>query len=194
VFLGRFHRQKGILELLEGWKLAVEKAGDWRLALLGRSQDHVCNENSFAQSVQRRIDDLDLNGAVKIYDAEFGALREAWFRRSSAVALTSLSEGMPLTVLEAAARSLPVLISPQCNLPADRWAPASFLTEVEPTAIAKQLRRMFSTSEEELKSMGRAARNIVERRHRWDDRADDFLAVYEWLLGRRDAPAFVQFS
>jgi len=47
----------------------------------------------------------------------FGEEKEELLRSASAFILPSFSEGLPMSVLEAWAYGLPVVITPECNLP-----------------------------------------------------------------------------
>ena len=55
----------------------------------------------------------------------FGQAKDALLRRADAFILPSFSEGLPMSVLEAWAYGLPVLMTEQCNIPEDFAAGAA---------------------------------------------------------------------
>src|SRR5947207_14227173 len=55
--------------------------------------------------------------SVVFLGSQFGAEKSECYRTCDAFILPSLSEGLPMTVLEAWAHAKPVLMTPECNLP-----------------------------------------------------------------------------
>jgi glycosyltransferase involved in cell wall biosynthesis len=115
LYLGRLHLKKGLANLLQAWsevrRAGGEAAQNWYLVIAGWDQDgHQASLEAI--TLQRNIGDT-----VHFIGPQFGLDKDAAFRSSDAFVLPSLSEGMPLAVLEAWAHGLPVLMTPHCNLP-----------------------------------------------------------------------------
>ncbi len=82
-----------------------------------------------AESFGRGVDATFFAGPL------FGAAKEAAYRHADAFVIPSTSEGMPTVVLEAWAYNLPVLMTPQCNLPDGFHQQAAIRIETNPESI-----------------------------------------------------------
>jgi poly(glycerol-phosphate) alpha-glucosyltransferase len=94
-----------------------------------------------------------------------------------------LSEGLPMTVLEAWSWSLPVLMTPECNLPEGASANAAMMMTPDVDGIADALRRLFAISDVEREVMGKNGRKLVAERFQWPKAAEQMADVYDWALG-----------
>ena len=88
---------------------------------------------------------------------QFGAEKDAnAYRACNAFILPSLSEGLPMTVLEAWAYGKPVLMTPECNLPEGFSAEAALRIGASPEAIADGLRKLIEMSDPRSSRNGRS--------------------------------------
>jgi poly(glycerol-phosphate) alpha-glucosyltransferase len=125
---------------------------------------------------------------VYFIGSQFGESKAACFQSADAFILPSFSEGLPMTVLEAWAYGLLVLMTRQCNLPYGFEAGAALRIEPEAESIAAELRVLFQLSEVDRKAIGERGLALVKERHQWPAVATQMIAVYEWALGRGPAP------
>jgi glycosyltransferase involved in cell wall biosynthesis len=129
LFLGRLHPKKGLPEAVRAWA-EVAKGTDvgWRLVIAGWDQGgheaelkKLCGELGVGYSEDREQGTGDrrrgTGGRVIFAGPAFGETKEALLRSADAFILPSLSEGLPMSVLEAWAYGLPVLMTEECNLP-----------------------------------------------------------------------------
>jgi poly(glycerol-phosphate) alpha-glucosyltransferase len=93
-----------------------------------------------------------------------------------------------MTVLEAWAYGLPVLMTRQCNLPEGQAAGAALMMEPDADSIAGTLRRLFSMSEAEREATGARGRLLVKERFQWRVIGQQMAAVYDWVLGTGPRP------
>ena len=93
-----------------------------------------------------------------------------------------------MAVLEAWSHRLPVLMTPQCNLPDGFVAKAAIDMSPEATSIAVALRKLFDMTELERRTMGDMGRRLVEARFTWPTVAASMRAVYAWVLGQEAKP------
>lgn len=191
LFLGRVDPQKGLLPLVEGWaRLQAQRAeaGRWHLVIAGPAQDR------YARTVSGAVESLNLGGRVHVVGPQFGAEKEATFAAADAFVLPSVSEGLPMAVLEAWARGLPAILTDHCHLPEGWFAGAAIRTEPNAAAIAGSLGEFVRFPPERLRVMSAAARALVARRFSWPAVAADLEAVYRWVAGETGPPACVRFD
>jgi poly(glycerol-phosphate) alpha-glucosyltransferase len=184
LFLGRLHPKKGLLPLLHAW--AGLRNAQWHLAIAGWDQgDHQRELAALvaAHGMERRVSFLGpLHGDPK----------EAAYRAASAFILPSFSEGLPMTVLEAWAHGLPVLMTPACNLPEGFAAGAALEISTEPEALAAGLRRFFQQDASARAAMGMRARALAETDFNWARIAARMADVYRWVRGDAACPPCVR--
>jgi poly(glycerol-phosphate) alpha-glucosyltransferase len=142
LFLGRIHPKKGLVGLIRAWaeiqnpKSGINNSKDWQLVIAGWDQGgheeelkSLCGELGLRVFSRLDAGDLKLNSYklktpppeaeatdVVFWGPAFGPEKEALLRSASAFVLTSFSEGLPMSVLEAWSYGLPVLMNPECNL------------------------------------------------------------------------------
>jgi len=111
LYLGRLHPKKNISNLIRAWNEAFNSqrgSGErWVLAIAGWDQGGYENELKQIAAVP----------SVVFLGSRFGAEKNECYRACDAFILPSLSEGLPMSVLEAWAHAKPVLMTSECNLP-----------------------------------------------------------------------------
>ena len=184
LYLGRFHPSKGLRTLIEAWSAArVEAAAaGWRLTLAGWDQ------NRHRAELERLADQLQVRSSVDFIGPQFGADKDRCFAEASAFALPSKSEGQPVSILEAWSWKLPVLMTPECNLPEGAAAGAAIMMEPEVNSIAAALRRLFSLTDSEREQIGRNGQSLVEKHYQWQQIGKSMTDVYDWILGQGPKP------
>jgi poly(glycerol-phosphate) alpha-glucosyltransferase len=190
LFLGRIHPKKGLLNLLHAWKMILESCPEvresWALALAGWDQ------NNHEGELQRLVEDYGIENSVRFLGPQFGADKSACYRRCDAFILPSFSEGLPMAVLEAWSFKKPVLITPECHLPEGFAYNAAIPIDPRPESIAKGLKKLFSMSDDERRTMGQSGFALVKARFSWSTIAAELKAVYGWLLGHETKPDSVR--
>lgn len=115
----------------------------------------------------------------------YGRLLEELYSNASAFVLPSSLEGLPLTLLEAAAHGTPCIASDiACNVEVlGGDGPGHRLFAVgDDTALAEALRRAVEETSAERAGTAALQQDVL-RRYNWDDAAARTAAVYEELLG-----------
>lgn len=184
-YLGRLHPKKGLPHLLSAWAAAHsanEHAAAWHLVIAGWDQ------GGHEADLKAQVQQLGISTRVHFVGPQFDAAKHASYRRADAFILPSFSEGLPMTVLEAWSYSLPVLMTPQCNLPEGFQADAALRISPEPERIAQGLTALFAMPDHERTAMGERGRVLVEQRFNWPHIGQQMLSVYRWVLGQGDKP------
>jgi glycosyltransferase involved in cell wall biosynthesis len=107
VFLGRLHEKKQTLELIERWGTS-SIVKDLNLTVAG------WGDELYTDLVRNAC---DLYPNVKFVGPVYGEKKAALFSNASFFILPSLSEGLPMAVLEAISLGCIPIITKECNLP-----------------------------------------------------------------------------
>lgn len=191
LYLGRLHPKKGLRGLLQAWVRAfppTKRGWPWVLVVAGP------DDSAHRAELEALAGHLGILGAIRFIGPQFGADKHAAFASADAFVLPSLSEGLPMAVLEAWSHCLPVLMTPECNLPEGFSAGAALRIGPEPQDTAVQLRRLAQMGAGLHRTMGAAGRTLVAERFTWPALAGEMASVYRWLLDRGPPPACVQIQ
>jgi glycosyltransferase involved in cell wall biosynthesis len=187
LFLGRLHPKKGLENLLLAWKdvHSTAAARDWLLVIAGWGQ------GGHARRLERLAEEHGIARSVRLVGPQFDRDKAASLACADAFVLPSLSEGLPVAVLEAWSYGLPVLMTEACNLPEGIAAGAALPIGAAPAGIAAGLRCLFALPDAERRAMGARGRALVRERFSWASVAERMAAAYRWILGGGPAPSCV---
>jgi len=187
LYLGRLHPKKGLPYLIEAWSRIEKDAlqAGWKLKIAGWDQ------NGHRSELETLTEKLRAAATIKFVGPLFGEAKAQCFQEASAFILPSLSEGLPMSVLEAWSWWLPVVMTPNCNLSEGVVAGAAIVTDADVESITVALRQLISMSNSELQSTGARGRRFVEERFPWPRTVNQMTQVYDWILGSGPQPACV---
>ena len=132
--------------------------------------------------------------SVVFLGPQFGDDKAACYRDCDAFILPSLSEGLPMVILEAWAHAKPVLMTPECNLPEGFGAEAAVRIGTDVESIARVLAGFFRTPHSALRAMGEAGRSLVAKRFAWPEVGNEMRAVCAWVVGEGPKPDCVRLN
>ncbi len=187
LFVGRVHPKKGLPLLVEAWsrvRQLAEESG-WHLIIAGWDQ---CGHQAELEALAAK---LDAGPSVEFVGPQFGDAKSLFFRQASAFILPSLSEGLPMSILEAWSWRLPVLMTTNCNLPEGSKAGAAIMMDADLDSICGALSRLFSMDALERSAMGARGRRLVEEQFGWPRIAKEMSQVYDWIVGCGPKPICV---
>ncbi|WP_051231019.1 glycosyltransferase [Kaistia adipata] len=190
LFLGRLAPQKGIPNLLHGLARARQaiSLAPWHLVVAG------WGEATYRSQLERLGASLGLGDIVHFVGPQFGEQKLRTLAAADAFVLPSLSEGLPIAVLEAWAAGLPVLMTPQCNLQEGFAEAGAIRIEADADGVEAGLRRLFAMPPQGRRQVGELARRFVADRYSWAGAADEMEAVYRWVLGVGERPRTVHLA
>lgn len=171
LYLGRLHEKKGIDTLAEAVRLARSRTPEVKLIVAGQGDPR------FEALLHARFAGLVQSKSLHFTGHLDGSDRAAAFAASDIFALTSHSENFALSVGEAMATGLPVVVSRECPWPqidtwiAGRWVDndvAAIAHAIDELARDPALRRRLGEN-------GRAG---VATHLTWDGVAAQMLALY----------------
>lgn len=218
LFLGRIHPKKGLTNLIRSFKQALDgrrstiDPSPWQLVIAGWDQ------GGHESELKSLCDDLGLgfgttgslssglrfpvclpgrcvasvaagfHAPVFFSGPAFGQDKEDLLRSADAFILPSFSEGLPMSVLEAWSYGLPVVMTPECNLPEGFVAEAAIRIGTGVDSIVEGLEALFSMNDDDLGTMGDKGRALVKVRFTWQTIAAQMKEVYHWMLEGGSAP------
>jgi poly(glycerol-phosphate) alpha-glucosyltransferase len=186
LYLGRLHPKKNISNLIRSWNEIFNSqrssGDDWVLAIAGWDQ------GGYESELKR----IAAGTSIVFLGPQFGADKSKSYRDCDAFVLPSLSEGLPMAVLEAWSYAKPVLMTPECNLPEGFEANAALRIGTTPKEIAAGLKVLREMSDDDRIAMGARGRDLVGKNFSWPRTGEQMRSVYEWMLGGGQAPETVR--
>lgn len=172
LFLGRISEQKGIIEGMRGCFDAAAGGKDFQLIVAGN--DEFGLQKLLETAVRRK----GLEGRVTFTGVLDRPTVLSVLSRTTLLLQPSKSEGLSLSILEAMAAGVPVLISPACNMPEVEAHGAGRIVEPDRGAISTALKQLFSLSPPELASMGTRGRDLARNRFDWAKVLPEYRKMY----------------
>lgn len=171
VFQGRFHPQKGVIELIDIWKLVVEKKPDAKLALIG--------DGPLRKQVELRIEKLNLEKNVKLFGFVFDGLKKyRIFLQSKIVLHPAFYDSGGMASAEAMVLGLPAvgfnLDSYKSYYPEGMIkVPVGDLKAVSETVLELlRNKRLYSR-------IGNDAKTMIYKNWSWDERSQEVLKHFK---------------
>jgi len=176
VTVGRLAPAKSYDTLLRSVALARQRVPDLTLWIVGDGVE--------AASLRRLSSQLDLDGTVQFCGERPDV--GSWLREADVFVLSSISEGLPISILEAMAVGLPAIVTDVGGMPevvslsgAGTTVPARDV-DLLASAIVEFARRRG-----DLKEWGERARSCYAQHFTPERMADQYLALYRTCLGAR---------
>jgi poly(glycerol-phosphate) alpha-glucosyltransferase len=192
LFLGRLHPKKGLANLSKAW--ANIRTGhpllsqNWHLVIAGWDEMHHRN------SLEQIVIAAGISDSVHFIGPQFGADKAAALSHAEAFILPSLSEGLPVSALEAWTYCLPVLMTQECNLPEGFAAGAALQIGAAVPELTRGILQFLEMTNEDRRNMGQRGRALVGSHFSWARAAADLIAVYSWVCRGGATPACVRID
>ena len=189
LYIGRIHPKKGLRELLLALKILKENNSSffqsWKIRIAGWSQ------NGHIEELKKIVSDFKLDNYIDFIGPIFGENKEKELCSANAFVLPSFSEGLPMSVLEAWAHKLPVIMTKFCNIPEGFSTKSAIYIEPTSQSIADSLEQLAKMNLSDLEIMGNNGYNLVNSRFSWDRKTKQTIDLYEWLINGGEKPDFV---
>ncbi len=157
LFVGRFAKEKNLFRLLDAYKQYVNTAnGKWGLVLVGTGDEEVLLKNRVASENLK---------TVKFYGFQNQETLSIFYALASAFVLPSLSEPWGLVTNEAAASSLPLIVSNRCGCVPElvRRGENGFTFDPLDAGELTRLMKGFSDDKWDLKKFGEKSSALVQK-------------------------------
>jgi poly(glycerol-phosphate) alpha-glucosyltransferase len=172
--LSRLDPKKGIDILIRGFASFSRNSDGSLFTLVIAGQD---SGTGYKAELERIVAKEGVSSKVRFIGEVRNETKYSILLGADAFALISHSEGLPVSVLEAMAAGLPVIITPRCNLPEVVDAGAGFLVRSDPEEVAGALARLFRNEDSTCVS-GDAGRRLVAKKFSWTSIASQVIDLY----------------
>jgi len=176
LFLGRLHPKKGCDILLEAF--ARFRSND-SISLILAGPDQV----GWGSDLRRQVTHLNLTNRVVFTGMLEGSMKQGAFANAEAFVLPSHQENFGISVVEALAVSVPVLISNRVNIwreiEADR---AGYVESDDLAGTTRLLQRWIDTAPAEREMIRQNARRCFEQRFEINRAVDSLLQILNETL------------
>ena len=174
IFVGRLHPQKNLRTLINAINLAKEKIPNLKLLIVG--------EGSSRKQLLEQVKRLKLEKNVKFHGEITGDDLVRFYKSSHLFILPSVYEGQPLTLLEAWAAKLPVLVSRtgDCQYLVKNKVNGYFLKRNDLKHIRESIEIVFKNLRK-LRKLGLSGYNTVKG-FTWEQSAIKTLEVYKMRI------------
>lgn len=184
LYLGRLHPKKNLRPLLQAWAATPKKG--WQLVIAGWDQ------NGHEHELRTEVAQAGASDSIHFIGPQFGAAKAAAFQNCDAFILPSLSEGLPMVVLEAWAHAKPVLMTAECNLPLGFSSGSALRIGSDQAALRAGLRELFSQSQAQLALTGFNGLELVKQHFTWKIISRQMADVYRWISKGGGRPESIQ--
>jgi glycosyltransferase involved in cell wall biosynthesis len=178
LFLGRLHFKKGLDLLIPAFDEVRKKIADAQLVIAGPEND------GYGLKVRGWVRERGLQHAVHFVGPLHGTDVVQAYVDADVFALPSYTENFGMTVAEAMACALPVVISDQVHIHAEvTQAGAGLVTRCESAEVAAALEALLRAPERR-RAMGEVGRRLVQDRYTWPAIVDALIQEYEAVIER----------
>lgn len=188
LFLGRIHPKKGLTNLIDAWADLRSLMSEWCLVIAG------WDENGHRAELEKRIKTKGLEDEILFVGEQLGEDKVDSYLNADTFILPSYSEGLPMSVLEAWSYRLPVLMTPQCNLPEGLQANAAISFNPDHEGNREALSKLVELRQEELDKIGCNGYELVKEKFTWEKVAEQMTEVYSWIINGKDKPDCVKLD
>ena len=171
IFVGRLHPQKNLETLIQAVAILTKDFPDIQLLIVGNGKQKAL--------LKKLIQTLHLKNHVKLLGQKSGLDLIRLYKSSNIFILPSIYEGQPLTLLEAWAAKLPVIVSNtgDCQYLVKDGKNGYLINNIlDSIQIAKVIKKALI--DKNTNKMGQNGYNLVKK-YSWEKSAQETFKVYE---------------
>jgi teichuronic acid biosynthesis glycosyltransferase TuaC len=178
IFIGYLRRTKGLLELVDAFRLLYQGYPDLHLLIVGAGDD--------CEPVVARMAEVGVGDRVHFAGARPHHEIPAWLSAADVLILPSWHEGLPNVVVEAMACERPVVATRVGGIPEVVVDGESgiLVERNDAVALANAIASLANDPARRV-AMGAMGRRIVERGFTWEKNAEQTIQIYREVLDGR---------
>lgn len=172
LFLGNLCKRKGVPVLLD----AMEQASvPWLVQLAGGDEDP-----GFTDWTRQEIERRNLHARAQLLGPVVGPAKDRLLLQADGFVLPSLAEGLPMSLLEAMAARLPVVVTTVGAMPEviEHGRDGLLVPPDDAAALAAALDHLAQLPHDKTAAMGQAAHDTYRARYSVDAMAHNLLQLY----------------
>ena len=178
IYLGRIHPKKNLTALLEAWGELYRKDA------LGSAQLTIAGWGNERDVAALKAALVNAPNSVSFIGPVHGDQKQALLDKARYLILPSLSEGLPMVILEAWASGTPTIMTPHCHLDEGVTAGAALRCGADQGSITVALMQALSLDETQWGTMAKAARQLVAGPFARATIAGQWAAAYTAAIGQ----------
>lgn len=175
LFLSRVHVKKGINFLVEAADVLRNELQGYKILVAGEG------DADYVEAMKRMICDRGLQDIVQLIGGVYGDEKWRLFQTSDFFVLPTHSENFGLAIAESLASGTPVITTVGTPWSDLNSSEAGAWIEIGTEPLVETLRRFLSLSEDELETMGRNGRKLIETKYSAHVMAEQMMEVYNGL-------------
>jgi glycosyltransferase involved in cell wall biosynthesis len=177
-YIGRIHPKKNLAALVAGWRQAALPDG-CRLTIAGWGEPQDVAD--LRRTIGPSSENIHFAGPI------YGAAKQALLRDARFTILPSLSEGLPMAVLEGWAAGTPAIMTQACHLPEGFTSGAALRCGFDARAIGTALAQAMTIEQPQWLEMSRAAQALAAGPFGAERVAGCWAGVYAGAMARLPA-------
>ena len=173
LFLSRVHVKKGINFLVEAADVLRNELQGYKILVAGEG------DTDYVEAMKRMICDRGLQDIMQLIGGVYGDEKWRLFQTSDFFVLPTHSENFGLAIAESLASGTPVITTVGTPWSDLNSSEAGAWIEIGTEPLVETLRRFLSLSEDELETMGRNGRKLIETKYSAHVMAEQMMEVYK---------------
>ena len=176
LFLSRIHIKKGIEFLIQAVADLKEKMSQYEVIIAGQGDD------SYIDSLKQMARNLGIEKNINFIGGVYADKKWQVFQEADAFVLPTFSENFGIVVAEALASGTPVITTKGTPWQELQTEHCGWWTEIGAEGTRKALKEMIDCSEEELETMGKNGRKLIESKYSSTIVARQMMNLYSKIL------------
>lgn len=173
LFLSRVHIKKGINYLIEAADILRDELQGYKILVAGEG------DADYVASLKQLIMDKGLQDIIQLIGGVYGDKKWELFQTSDFFVLPTHSENFGLAIAESLASGTPVITTVGTPWNDLNSSNSGAWIEIGTQPLVETLRRFFSLSDEELETMGKNGRKLIETKYSAKVMAEEMMEVYQ---------------
>ena len=173
LFLSRVHVKKGINYLIEAADILREELQGYKILVAGEGNA------DYVTSLKQQIMDKGLQDIIQLIGGVYGDKKWELFQTSDFFVLPTHSENFGLAIAESLASGTPVITTVGTPWNDLNSSNAGAWIEIGTQPLVETLRRFLSLSDEELETMGKNGRKLIEAKYSAKVMAEEMMEMYQ---------------
>lgn len=176
LFLSRVHVKKGINYLIEAADILRDELSGYKIVVAGEG------DADYVASLKQQIIDKGLQNIIQLIGGVYGDKKWKLFQTSDFFVLPTNSENFGLAIAESLASGTPVITTVGTPWNDLNSFNAGAWIEIGTHSLVETLRKFLSLSDEELETMGKNGRKLIETKYSAKVMAEEMMEVYQSIV------------